>query len=148
MALLTCTRTILIHFPRCHHCPIQPPVFPINPNFTLLVFLKITSVKQTYRDSSHSTFQIPCGHFQMLGSFQSISPSPRPCVTFPNMVNFYGKDLWASRPMLKMEGHSFSPVRNWFKILAATLHIRRPSPTSETSGWAISWWQGPNYHGR
>lgn len=140
MALLTCTRTILIHLPRCHHCPIQPPVFPLNLNYTLLIFLQMTSVRQTYRISSHSTFQIACVRFQMLGSFPSISPSPRPCVTFRNMVNFYGKDLSASRPMLKMEGHSFSTIRNSFKILAATLHIRRPSsPTSETSGCAISW---------
>jgi len=139
MTLLACTRTILIYFPQCHHCPIQPPVLPLNLKYTLQIFLQLSSVRQTYRDSSHSTFQIPCPL-----SFQSISPSPRLRVTFRNMVNFYGKDLSASRPMLKTQVHSFSPVRNSFKILAATLHIRRPSPRSETSGRAISWWQGPN----
>jgi hypothetical protein len=42
-----------------------------------------------------------------------------------------------------LEGHPLSAVRDClFNILAATLHIWRPSPPSATWGRAMPWWQG------
>jgi hypothetical protein len=65
---------------------------------------------------------------------QRISPGPRLCIVFCNMVIFYGEELLAPRPTPKLEGHPLSAVRNClFNVFAATLHIRRPflHPQSE-----------------
>jgi hypothetical protein len=43
---------------------------------------------------------------------------------FCNMVIFYGEELLAPRPTLKLEDHPLSAARDC--IFAATLHIRRP----------------------
>jgi hypothetical protein len=43
-----------------------------------------------------------------------------------NMVIFYGEELLAPRPTLKLEGHPLSAVRDClFNVFTATLHIRR-----------------------
>jgi hypothetical protein len=58
---------------------------------------------------------------------QIISPRPRICIVFRNMVIFYGEELLAPRPIPKLEGHPLSAVRDClFNVFAATLHIRRP----------------------
>jgi hypothetical protein len=57
-------------------------------------------------------------------SYQRISPGPRLCMVFRNMVIFYGEELLAPRPTPKLEDHPLSAVRDW--IFAATLHIWRP----------------------
>jgi hypothetical protein len=46
-------------------------------------------------------------------------------------------------PNPQLEDHPVSAVRDClFNILAATLHIWRPSPPSSNWGRAMSWWQG------
>jgi hypothetical protein len=80
-------------------------------------------------------------HFPCLRSFQSIGPSPRPFVTFRNVLFFYGGELLAPGPTPKLEGLSAVSDR-LFNIFADTLHIWRPSPPSVTWGRAIPWWQG------
>jgi hypothetical protein len=53
--------------------------------------------------------------------------------TFRNNRIFYGEELLAPRPTLKLEDHRFSADRNWlFSIFAAALHVWRPSPPSAT----------------
>jgi hypothetical protein len=55
--------------------------------------------------------------------YQRISPRPRPCEVFRNMVIIYGEELLASRPTPKLEDHSLSAVRDClFNVFAATLH--------------------------
>jgi hypothetical protein len=54
---------------------------------------------------------------------QRISPGPRLCIVFRNMVIFYGEELLAPRPTPNLEDHLLSAVRDC--IFAATLHIRR-----------------------
>jgi hypothetical protein len=62
---------------------------------------------------------------------QRISPGPRICIVFRNMVIFYGEELLAPRPTPKLEDHPLSAVRDC--IFVANLHIRRPflHPQSE-----------------
>jgi hypothetical protein len=58
---------------------------------------------------------------------QIISPGPRLCIVFRNMVIFYGEELLAPRPNTKLEDHPLSAVRDClFKVFAATIHIPRP----------------------
>jgi hypothetical protein len=57
-------------------------------------------------------------------SYQRISPGPRLCIVFRNMVIFYGEELLAPRPTPKLEDHPLLAVRDC--IFAANLHIRRP----------------------
>jgi hypothetical protein len=59
--------------------------------------------------------------------YQKISPGPRLCDLFRNMVIFYGEELLAPRPTPKLDDHPLSVVRDClFNVFAATLHIRRP----------------------
>jgi hypothetical protein len=59
--------------------------------------------------------------------YQRISPGPRPCEMFRNMVIFYGEELLAPRPTPKLEDHPLLAVLDClFNVFAATLHIRRP----------------------
>jgi hypothetical protein len=52
----------------------------------------------------------------------SQEPVPRLCIVFRNTVIFYGEELLALRPTLKLEGHSFSAVCDClFNVFAATL---------------------------
>jgi len=44
-------------------------------------------------------------HFPLFLSFQRIYPSPRPCVTFCNMLMFYDDELLATFPTPKLEDH-------------------------------------------
>ena len=76
---------------------------------------------------------------------RSISPGPKLSVwTFCNKIRFYGEDLLAPRPTLKLEDHPLSAVRDCvlFSIFAAVLHMG-----SRSSIRALPWWQGPTYHG-
>jgi hypothetical protein len=59
--------------------------------------------------------------------YQTISPGPRLCDLFRNMVIFYGEELFAPRPTPRLEDYPLSAVRDClFNVFAATLHIRRP----------------------
>ena len=74
-------------------------------------------------------------HFSLTWSFQIINPAPKPCVTFLNEDDFYSVRLLASRQTSKLEDHSWSAVHDClFNILAANLHIWRPTPPSATQG--------------
>jgi hypothetical protein len=65
--------------------------------------------------------------FPLLRLYQRISPGPRLCAVFRNMVIFYGEELLAPRPTPKLEDHPFSVVRDClFNVFVAILHIRRP----------------------
>jgi hypothetical protein len=95
--------------------------------------------------------------------YQRISPGPRLCQMFRNMVILYGEELLAPLPTSKLEDHSLSAVHDClFKVFAATLHIRMPflhpqpedapcrgdrDPLIMVTGTHLSWWQGPTYHG-
>jgi hypothetical protein len=58
-----------------------------------------------------------------LRSCQKISPGSRPFGTFRNTIRFYGKELLAPSPTLKLKDHPLSAVRDClFNIFAATLH--------------------------
>jgi hypothetical protein len=75
--------------------------------------------------SPHSQEPATCPYpEQIIKSYQRISPGPRLCIVFRNMVIFYGGKLLAPRPTPKLEDHPLSAVRDC--IFAATLHIRRP----------------------
>jgi hypothetical protein len=76
---------------------------------------------------------------------RSISPGPRLSVwTVRNKIRFYGEELLAPRPTLKLEDHPLSAVRDCilFSVFAAVLRIG-----SRSSIRAMPWWQGPTYHG-
>jgi hypothetical protein len=79
-------------------------------------------------------------------SSQSIPPHPislRPCATFRKKWFVYIEEFLATRPTPKLEDYHLSAVRYClFSIIAATLHIWRPSPPSSTWGRALPWWQG------
>jgi hypothetical protein len=74
---------------------------------------------------------IPCLkshiHFPLLKLYQRISPGPRLCQMFRNMVIVYGEELLAPRPTPKLKNHPLSAVHDClFNVFAATLRIRRP----------------------
>jgi hypothetical protein len=78
---------------------------------------------------------------EFISFIQIIRPRPRLLVIFRNKLIFYGEQLLASLPTPKLEAHPLSAVRDClFNIIAATLHIWRPSPPSATWGRAIPWW--------
>jgi hypothetical protein len=57
-------------------------------------------------------------------AYQSVSPSPRPCEMFRDIVGFYGEDLLAPRSTTKLEDHSLSAFCDClFIIFAAAFHI-------------------------
>jgi hypothetical protein len=67
------------------------------------------------------------GTIYITKSYQRISPGPRLCAVFHNLVIFYGEELLAPRPTPKLEGHPLSAVRDClYNVFAGTLHIRRP----------------------
>jgi hypothetical protein len=62
---------------------------------------------------------------------------------FITSIFFYGEELLAPRPALKLEDYHLLAVCNClFSIFAATLYIWSPSPLSATWGHAVLWWQG------
>ena len=78
----------------------------------------------------HSQESATCPYpepYPLLNLYQRISPGPRLCDLFRNMVIFYGEELLAPRPTPKLEDHPLSAVRDClFNVFAATLHIWRP----------------------
>jgi hypothetical protein len=52
----------------------------------------------------HSQEPATCPYLQL---YQRISPGPRLCIVFRNMVIFYGEELLAPRPTPKLEGAFF-----------------------------------------
>jgi hypothetical protein len=59
-------------------------------------------------------------------------------------IQMFTVGVVSSRPILKVEGHPLSAVRDClFNIFAATLHIWRPSPA--TRGRAMPLWQGTHF---
>ena len=60
------------------------------------------------------------------------SPFTRPCKEFRNIVNVYGKELFAARPATQEEDHPLSAIRDCFffsSIFEVTLHIWGRSST-------------------
>jgi hypothetical protein len=102
-------------------------------------------------------------HVPISKLYQRISPGPRLCIVFRNMVIFYGEELLAPRQTPKLEDYPLSSVRDClFNVFAATFHIHRPflHPQPEdaqcrgdrdrlivVTGTDLSWWQGPTYRG-
>ena len=59
--------------------------------------------------------------FTLFASWQEISPRPRPCEMFRNIVRLYGEELVAPRPPLQPAYHSLSAVHDClFNVFAAT----------------------------
>jgi hypothetical protein len=67
----------------------------------------------------------PMSLFSLLRSYQSVSSGLRLSVwTFRKKIRFYGEELLAHRPILKLKDHPLSAVRDClFNIFATTLHI-------------------------
>jgi hypothetical protein len=59
--------------------------------------------------------------------FKQLSPGPRLCRLFRNILSFYGGELLALHPTTKLEDHPLSAVRDClFSVFAASLHNWRP----------------------
>jgi hypothetical protein len=64
---------------------------------------------------------ISCVLFPLLALYQRISPRPRLCETFRNIVRFYCDELLAPIPKTKLENNPLSAGRNrLFNIFSAT----------------------------
>ena len=62
--------------------------------------------------------------FPLLRSYQRINPGPKHLYSIRNKTSFYGEELLALRPTLKLADHPLSSLRYClFNIFAATLHI-------------------------
>ena len=78
----------------------------------------------TYTGSIHSVYKTSCLS-PLLRSYQRISPGPRHMYLFRKKTSFYGEELLAPRPALKLDDYSLSAVCDFlFSIFAATFHIR------------------------
>jgi hypothetical protein len=70
------------------------------------------------------------------------------CIWFVTCLSFYGKELLAPRPTPQAER---PPLVGCPRLLILHIHSYPPYlqavPPSATSGRAMPWWQGPNYHG-
>jgi len=63
------------------------------------------------------------------------------------LLRFYGEELLAPRPTLKLEEYPLSAVRDClFNIFADTLHLGGRSSIHNLST-RLLWWQGHTYHG-
>ena len=81
----------------------------------------------------------------LLRWFWQLSPSLRCCVTFLYILLSYCEELLALHPTPKLDEHPLLAVCNYlFIILAATLKIDGPSPTSATRGCTVPRWEAPN----
>jgi hypothetical protein len=79
----------------------------------------------------------------ILSQIQGIRRGPRPFVTFRDKLLFYGEELLAPHPTLKLEDHPLLAVCDClFNMSAATLHIWRPSSSSAAWGHTKPWRQG------
>jgi hypothetical protein len=64
------------------------------------------------------------------------------CVTFRNILAFYGKELLAPRQTRELEDHPLSAdCKYLFNIFAVILHIWMSSPLTTWGFWR-PWWQG------
>jgi hypothetical protein len=91
----------------------------------------------------YSQFYRPSYFFSLGHFFQRIRPGPNASVTLRNKLLFFGEELLAPRPTLKLEDHPLSASRDClFNVFAATVHIWRPTPPSATWGRAMLWWKG------
>jgi hypothetical protein len=108
------------------YAPLTSPMRGTSPaHLILLALITLIMPGEEYKPCSTHV------HFPWLRSFQSIRTSPRPFVTFRNIVFFYGGELLAPRPTPKLEGHPLPAVRNClFNVFAATLHIWSPPPSA------------------
>jgi len=67
-------------------------------------------------------------------------PNLWPSLIFCNVVNFYGEDLLAFSPVLKLEGHLLSGVCSYvFTLFAATLGIPTAFPPFATLECTMLW---------
>ena len=73
----------------------------------------------------HSQMHTTCPYPKpLLSSYQRISPYSRHICPFRIKASFYGEDLLAPRPNLKLEDHSLSAAHyGLFNTFAATFHI-------------------------
>jgi hypothetical protein len=79
-------------------------------------------------------------YFKNIGLF--IRQGPRPLLNIRNKLIFYGDELLAPCPTLKLEDHPLSAVRDGlFNTFAVALHNWRASPPSATWGRVMPWWQ-------
>jgi len=105
----------------------------LSPNILLsTLFSNIFNL--SYSDSAYQMFQISCP-FSLPKSFQRNWARSRSYIKFRNKLYFffYDEEMSASRPIFMVEDLPLSVDRDCLlKILAATLHIWRPSPQSTT----------------
>jgi hypothetical protein len=90
------------------------------------------------------SFDVPNRMSTSLGLGRTFKQSVQiqgPLWHFVTSLFFYGEELLAQRPTLKLKDHHLLAVRDCvFNIFAATLHNWRPSPPSTTEGRAMPWW--------
>jgi hypothetical protein len=67
-----------------------------------------------------------------------------PCVWFVTCLIFYGEEVLAPRPTLKLEDHPYSAVRGLLfqYIRSYPPYLETVTPTA-TWGRTMPWWQGP-----
>jgi hypothetical protein len=74
-------------------------------------------------------------------AFQRITPSQKPCLTFPTNSIHYGEKSFAPFLSSKLKGRPLLSVRHYLSnVLSATLRTLRPSSPSTTRGRAMSLW--------
>ena len=78
----------------------------------------------------------------VLSLYQRICPSPRPCEMF------HGEELLAPRPTPNLKDHPCRLPPSAYSIHSQLPSILEAVTPSATSGWAMSWWQGPTNHRR
>jgi hypothetical protein len=100
------------------------PLNPINQTYTLLFRFQLPSSTLTSVDISHSVCQNSCPF--SFAYVIPICPSPRPCVTFCNMLIFYGVEALSTRSATNLENHPSSALRDSsIYVLAIIRHIWR-----------------------
>jgi hypothetical protein len=91
--------------------------------------IHICSMNLTYRESWDSKLQI-LRSFPLLMSFHRVCQSPKPCVTFCNVLVSFGGDV-GHHTTPNLENHTLWAVRNClFNVFAATFHSWRPSSSA------------------
>jgi len=105
--------------------PVPLNLLHTNSNVQLANFLATVIMTLSYTVSSHYNCQFSCSSILFV-SYQIISPSPRFCEIFRNILSFY-VELLATHTNPRLEEHPSVVARDCsLNTFAATLHIWTP----------------------
>jgi hypothetical protein len=108
-------------------------VLPLNLTYILILFCHCPERTCPIHTSAVRSSESQVHFLALRSIIQRNSPCPRLLMNFRKKFIFYGEVLLTPRPTPKLEDHPLSAVRDClFNIIAATLHIWRPSPPSAT----------------